>query len=120
MEEKKKVAQLGKNPPEAKEPEEKESPILKPIKLTKTQQKLYISRSLDIEAMREQINGIINNLGGEIRRNLVEGFADELGLSDALGIKYGFDRETMSFVDINELRKKQGQPRPLIPGRRNQ
>lgn len=93
-------------------------PELPPINLTKTQLKLYTSKMVDIEAMKRQNEGIINSLGNEVKRNLVETFAEELGI-DLTAKKYEFDRETLTFIDYNILRERarmqQGMPTMRIP-----
>lgn len=108
----------SERPPKPPEPEkEKKPPILPPVELTKSQRRLWISKFGEIEAMKQQAVNIVETLGMEIRRNLVEVFAEELGVEVGKG-KRGFDRETMSFMDANELMKKQGQPRMTTLGRR--
>jgi len=103
--------------PESPNPSEKK-PELPPINLTKTQMKLYTGKVVEIEAMKRQNEGIINSLGNEVKRYLVEAFAEELGI-DLTAKKYEFDRETLTFVDYNILRERarmqQGIPQMRIP-----
>lgn len=93
---------------------DKDAPKLEPIKLTKSQRRLYISRVGDIEAMKNQSVAIINDLGSDIKRTLVETFAEELGI-DLSERKYGFDPQSQNFIDLNELKARAGQPRMRIP-----
>lgn len=97
---------------------EKEPPKVDPIKFTKSQRRLYINQVTDIEAMKNQSVAIIDNLGSEIKRTLVETFAEELGI-DLSERKYGFDPQSQSFIDLNEIRKRAGQPRMRFPGGRS-
>lgn len=92
-------------------------PEVEPVKLTKTQRRLYINRVSDIEAMKSQSVAIIDNLGSEIKRTLVETFAEELGI-DLSERKYGFDPQSQSFIDLNKLKARTGQPRMAIPRRK--
>jgi len=104
-----------------KPPQPEKKPELPPINLTKTQMKLYTSKMVDIEAMKRQNESIINSLGNEVKRNLVETFAEELGI-DLTAKKYEFNRETLTFVDYNILRERarmqQGMPTMRIPNRK--
>lgn len=104
-----------------KDPKAKKKPELPPIPLTKSQLKLYRSKMIEHEAMKSQVAGVINQLGNEVRRGLVEGFAEENGI-DLMAKKYEFDRETLQFVDFNVLRERlrmqQGMPQSLIPSSR--
>lgn len=112
------VPEPGNEKPEEIKPEgEKEPPKVDPIKLTKSQRRLYINQVTDIEAMKNQSVAIIDNLGSEIKRSLVETFAEELGI-DLSERKYGFDPQSQSFIDLNEIRKRAGQARMRIPGGR--
>ena len=105
----------------AKSPQSEKKPELPPINLTKTQMKLYTGKVVEIEAMKRQNEGIINSLGNEVKRNLVETFAEELGI-DLTTKKYEFDRETLTFIDYNILRERarmqQGMPTMRIPNRK--
>jgi len=116
-----KPAEETKKPEPPKPPPPEKKPELPPINLTKTQMKLYMSKMVDIEAMKRQNDGIINSLGNEVKRNLVETFAEELGI-DLTAKKYEFDRETLTFIDYNILRERarmqQGMPQSLIPNRK--
>jgi len=107
-----------KKPESPKPPQPEKKPELPPINLTKTQMKLYTGKMVDIEAMKRQNEGIINSLGNEVKRYLVEAFAEELGI-DLTAKKYEFDRETLTFVDYNILRERarmqQGIPQMRIP-----
>lgn len=104
--------------PESPNPSEKKKPEIPPINLTKTQMKLYTSKMVEIEAMKRQNDGIINSLGNEVKRNLVETFAEELGI-DLTAKKYEFDNQTLTFIDYNILRERarmqQGMPTMRIP-----
>ena len=108
------------DPPEPPKPKKK--PELPPIKLTKSQTKLYTTKMVEHEAMKNQVAGVINQLGNEIRRGLAESFAEELGI-DLSARKYEFDRETLTFIDFNILRERarmqQGMPRMQIPGHKD-
>lgn len=108
------------DPPELPKP--KKPPELPPIQLTKTQTKLYTSKMVEHEAMKQQVAGVINQLGNEVRRGLVETFAEELDI-DLTARKYEFDRETLTFIDFNILRERarmqQGMPRMTIPNRKD-
>jgi len=102
----------------AKPPQSEKKPELPPINLTKTQIKLYTGKMVEIEAMKRQNEGIINSLGNEVKRNLVETFAEELGI-DLTAKKYEFDNQTLTFIDYNILRERarmqQGIPTMRIP-----
>lgn len=104
---------LPPTPPETPS-KEKKFPILESVELTKTQKRLYVDKRTEIEAMKMQAMNIVITLGMEIKRNLVEMFSEELDVELGPG-KYGFDPETMSFIDANELKKKMGQPRMTFP-----
>ncbi len=84
---------------------EKAPPKVEPIKLTKSQLRLYRYWADEIMAIKIQTSNAIDMVGSELKKMLVETFADELNI-DLSERKYGFDPQSQSFIDLNELRAR--------------